>query len=398
MRALLSARLGADFHKLWTASAVSNLGDGFGMVAGPLLTASLTTDPVLIAGAGLAQQLPWLLFSLVSGAISDRVNRQRMIVVVDLVRAAIVGALAVAIATDTLSIALLYCVLFLLGVGETLADTAAAGRLPAIVPADLLPDANARLGLTFSVINMWLAKPLGAWLFALSAAVPFGVNAATFLLAAAIVAGMRPYSAPPSASRGLGSDIREGITWIRRHRPLRALIVTMGVMQIPFCAAFATFVLYAQVRLGVGDVGFGILLTTHAAGALVGAALAARLQRRFGSTALVRFGLVMETATHLVLALATSPWVAGVTLAVFSVHATIWGVVVSTVKQRAVPDRLQGRVASVHSLLDVTGVAVGTLLGGFLARWFGLAGPYWIAFAAMTAITIFAWKRVAGDF
>lgn len=396
MRALMSARLGADFTKLWTASAVSNLGDGFGMVAGPLLTASLTTDPVLIAGAGLAQQLPWLLFSLFSGAISDRLNRQRMIVVVDVLRALVVGALAVAIATDTVSIGLLYCVLFLLGVGETLADTAAAGRLPAIVPSELLPDANARLGLTFSVINMWVAKPVGAWLFALSAAAPFGVNAATFLLAALIVAGMRPYSAPSSESGGLFRDIREGITWIRRHRTLRALIVTMGVMQIPFCAAFATFVLYAKIRLGVGDAGFGILLTTHAAGALVGSAFAARLQRRFGALALLRFGLVMETSTHLVLALTASAWVVGVTLAVFSIHATIWGVVVSTVKQRAVPDRLQGRVASVHSLLDVAGVALGTLLGGFLARWFGLTGPYWIAFAAMTAITLIAWKRLRG--
>ncbi|WP_280400187.1 MFS transporter [Nocardia carnea] len=395
MRASVSARLGADFHKLWTASAVSNLGDGFAAVAGPLLVASLTSDPVAIAAAGLAQQLPWLLFALLSGAVSDRLDRRRLIVVVDVLRAVLVGGLAIAIATGTVSLVLLYCTLFLMGIGETLADTAVAGRLPAVVPADLLPAANARLGFTFSVINMWLAKPVGGWLFALSAAVPFGANAATFVLAAMIAATMRPHSPPPPAeSTGLWRDIREGVEWLWRHRRLRALILTMGVMQIPFCAAFATFVLYARDRLGLAEVGFGLLLTAHAAGALAGSALAARLERRLGLTLLLRAGLIAETATHLVLALTTNAWVAGATLAAFSVHAAIWGVVVATVRQREVPERLQGRIVSVHNLLDVTGVAAGTLLGGFLAHWFGPAGPFWIGFATMCVISTCAWRHI----
>jgi MFS family permease len=392
----VTARLGADFHKLWGASAVSNLGDGFAAVAAPLLVATLTTDPVSIAGAGLVQQLPWLLFALLSGAISDRIDRRRLIVVVDLARALLVGVLAVAIATDTVSLALLYCLLFMLGAGETLADTAAAGRLPAVVAPDLLAQANARLGLTFSVINMWLAKPLGAYLFATAAAVPFGVNAAAFVLAAWIAATMRPYSSPPRVPGGLLGDIREGVDWIRRHGPLRVLMVTMGLVQIPFCAAFATFVLYARERLGLGEAGFGLLVSTHAAGAVVGAAGAARLERRFGAAALLRAGLLIETATHLVLAFTTSAWVAGVALALFSVHATIWGVVVSTVKARLVPDVLQGRIAGVHNLLDFTGVAAGTVLGGFLARWTGLTGPFWTAFGAMAVITLVAWQRLDG--
>lgn len=396
MPASVTARLGADFHKLWGASAVSNLGDGFGAVAAPLLVATLTSDPVLIAGAGLAQQLPWLLFALLSGALSDRIDRRRLIVVVDLARALLVGVLAAAIATDTVSLALLYCVLFTLGIGETLADTAAAGRLPAVVAPDLLAHANARLGLTFSVINMWLAKPLGAYLFALAAAVPFGVNAATFVLAAAVAATMRSPSPPAREPGGLFRDIGEAITWIQQHRTLRALMVTMGLVQIPFCAAFATFVLYAQVRLGSSDVGFGLLVSTHAVGAAVGAAGAARLERRLGATALLRIGLLIETATHLVLALTTSAWVAGAALALFSVHATIWGVVVATVQARMVPDELRGRIAGLRNLMDFTGVAVGTVLGGFLARWFGLTGPFWLAFAAMALIVLLVWKRLDG--
>lgn len=395
MPASVTARLGADFHKLWGASAVSNLGDGFGAVAAPLLVATLTTDPVLIAGAGLAQQLPWLLFALLSGAVSDRIDRRRLIVVIDVARALLVGGLAVAIATDTVGLPLLYCTLFALGVGETLADTAAAGRLPAVVAPELLAHANARLGLTFSVINQWLAKPVGAYLFATAAAIPFGVNAAAFVLAAAIAVTMRPHVPPPPSPGGsLLRDIGTGVEWIRRHPTLRTLMLTMGLVQVPFCAAFAAFVLYAQVRLGLDETGFGLLISTHAAGAAVGAAGAARLERRFGAAVLLRAGLLVETATHLVLALTTSAWIAGATLALFSVHATIWGVVVSTVKARTVPDVLQGRVAGVHNLLDFTGVAAGTLLGGFLARWFGLTGPFWMAFGAMAVIVVFAWKRL----
>jgi predicted MFS family arabinose efflux permease len=129
---------------------------------------------------------------------------------------------------------------------------------------------------------------------------------------------------------------------------------------------------------------------------MVGAAGAARLERRFGAAALLRAGLLIETTTHLVLALTTSAWVAGVALALFSVHATIWGVVVSTVKARLVPDVLQGRIAGVHNLLDFTGVAAGTVLGGFLARWTGLTGPFWTAFGAMAVITLVAWQRLDG--
>ena len=139
MRALTSARLGADFTKLWTAAAVSNIGDGVTMVAGPLLVASLTTDPAAVAGAVFAQQVPWLLFALISGAWADRLDRRRLVVAVDLIRAAALVALTVAITAGAVSVPLIYAVFFVIGTAETLADTAAAAFVPAIVPAASLP-------------------------------------------------------------------------------------------------------------------------------------------------------------------------------------------------------------------------------------------------------------------
>src|SRR5690349_1190924 len=190
LRALLP-RLGADFSKLWTASAVANLGDGVTMAAGPLLVASITTDPAAVAGAVFAQQLPWLLFALLSGAWADRLDRRRLVVTVNLVRAAALTTLVAAVAADLATVPLIYAVLFVLGTGETLADTAASAFVPALVPAERLPTANAWLGATFTVLNQFAAKPLGAWLFVVAAAAPFGLNALSFAVSAALVAGIR---------------------------------------------------------------------------------------------------------------------------------------------------------------------------------------------------------------
>jgi predicted MFS family arabinose efflux permease len=391
VRALLSARLGADFHKLWTASAISNVGDGVTLVAGPLLVASRTGDPALVAGAVFAQQLPWLLFSLVSGVYVDRLDRQRLIVVVNLLRGLALSVLAVTIGSATLPF--IYAVFFVLGAGETVADTASAARLPGIVPADELDAANARLMATFTVGNQFLAKPLGAYLFVTAAALPFGFDAFTFFAAAVLVGAMRPAPAPAR----LRVDVAESLRWLWRHRLLRTLAISMGVGNVVLCGAFAILVLYARRRLGLSEVGYGYLLITFAVGGLLGTATAGRLRRRFGATALLRAGLIVETATHVGLAVVTDPWAAAAVLIVFGAHTMVWGVIVTTLIQRSVPDRLLGRVNSVYALILTGGAALGSLLGGVFALGLGITAPFWIAAAVMLLTTVLAWRPLSGD-
>ncbi|WP_345563918.1 MFS transporter [Nonomuraea rosea] len=393
----MSARLGADFSKLWTASAVSNIGDGITMAAGPLLVASLTADPALVAGAAFAQRLPWLLFSLISGAYVDRLDRRKLIVVVNLLRGLVLGALAVSVATGTTGIPVIYLAFFLLGVGETLADTASAALLPAIVPPERLAAANARLMATFTVANQFLAKPLGAGLFAVAAALPFGVDAVSFAVAAALVATVRPVPAQPyeRAPGGLRAEIADGVRWLWRHPLMRTLALSMGLANVVFCAAFAVFVLYARQRLGLSEVGYGVLLTTFGVGGLVGTGVAARLQARFGAAALLRAGLLVEAATHAALAATTVPLVAAAVLVVFGVHTMVWGVIAATLRQQVVPGGLLGRVGSVSALFDVGGAAVGSLLGGLLAKAWTITAPYWMAAVVMVAIAVVAWRPLA---
>lgn len=388
MRARTSARLGADFHKLWTASAISNLGDGVTLVAGPLLVASRTDDPALVAGAVFAQQLPWLLFSLISGVYVDRLDRQRLIVIVNLLRGLALAVLTVA----TGSIPVIYAVLFVLGTGETVADTASAARLPSIVPAEKLAAANTRLMATFTIGNQFVAKPLGAYLFVTAAALPFGFDAFTFIAAAALVAAMRPVPSPAPSPARLRVEVAEGLRWLWRHRLLRTLAISMGVGNVVLCGAFAILVLYARRRLGLSEVGYGYLLITFAVGGLLGTAMAGRLQARFGATALLRAGLIVETATHVALAVVTDPWPAAAVLVVFGAHTMVWGVIVTTLIQRSVPDRLRGRINSVYALIQTGGAAVGSLLGGAFARGLGITAPFWIAAAVMLLTSTTAWR------
>ncbi|WP_219418414.1 MFS transporter [Pseudonocardia nigra] len=387
------ASLGGGFARLWTASAVSNIGDGVALAAGPLLLASLTADPALVAGAMFVQQLPWLLFALPAGVYVDRLDRRRLVVLVNLVRGLVIGGLAVAIATDVVTVALVYTALFVIGSMETLADNASTALIPAVVAPEQLPRANARMMGVHIVGNQLLAPPLGAALFVV-AAVPFTLNAATFVLAALLVATLRvaPRPEPTGPRNPLRRDIATGIRALMGHPVLRMLAVCLCLMNVTLAGAFAILVLYARERLGLDEVGFGVLLAASAVGGLAGSAVAARLQDRFGASLLLRVGLVIETCTHLSLALTTLPWVAVATLVVFGAHAAVWGVITLSWRQRVVPDALRGRVNSGYFLFAIGGSALGALSGGLLARGLGITAPFWIAFAGMAALTAVAWR------
>jgi MFS family permease len=169
------------------------------------------------------------------------------------------------------------------------------------------------------------------------------------------------------------------------------LALSILVMNITFCAAFATWVLFARERLGLSETQFGLLVSVGAVGGVLGMPTYHFLEPRVGSVTLLRVGLVIETVVHLILALTRSPWVAGATMAVFGVHAVVWGIVSTTTRQLATPDSLMGRVNSVYMLASVGGAALGSALGGLLAQQFGLAAPFAIAFGAMVVMTVVAW-------
>ena len=394
---VIPARLGRGFRWLFSSAIVSNAGDGIALSAGPLLVASQTHDPLLVSMALLAQVLPALLFGFLAGAAADRVDRRRIVVGINLGRAAVLAVLAATIASGTVNIAVVLATLFVLGTAETFADVASSSLLPRVVPRADLGIANARMQGAQLLTNQLLTPPIGAFLFAVGMALPFATNAACFalgsLLVSRVVASRTLEPDEPRVRPSLRADMAEGLRWLIGHRPMRTLALTILAFNVTFGAAWSVLVLYASERLGMDAVGFGLITTAIALGGLIGAATYGRLAAAFSLGNIMRVGLVIETLTHLTLALTRSPAVALVTMVIFGAHAFIWGTTATTVRQRAVPDGLLGRVTGVYTVGMQGGIAVGTPIGGLLARGFGITAPFWFGFVGSAVLVVILWRQ-----
>jgi predicted MFS family arabinose efflux permease len=393
---VLPARLGHSFRWLLASSWSTNLSDGIAIAAGPLLVASQTDDPLLIASAALLQWLPPLLFSLHAGVLADRLDRRRLVIAVDVVRAGILAVMAAAIFTGTVSVVLVLAALFVLATAEVFADSTSQTLLPMLVRRDDLATANSRLQAGFVTVNQLAGPPLGAALFAVGMALPFAAQA-TFVAAGAILVSrvvLPPHGSAVREPSRIRQDIGEGVRWVRHHPAIRTLVLTIFIFNITFGAAWSILVIYASERLGLGEVGFGLLATVSAAGGLVGTLSYGWITRRVSLGNIMRIGLIIETLTHLVLAVTTAAPVAMAVFFVFGAHAFVWGTTSITVRQRAVPSVLQGRVGSVNMVGVYGGLVVGSALGGLMARELGVTAPFWFAFAGSALFVVLIWREL----
>ena len=397
VRVVAPPEFGVGFRWLLGSSWTSNLGDGIALAAGPLLVASLTDDALLIAAAAFLQWLPPLLFGLHAGALSDRLDRRVIIGVVNVVRVGVIGVIAGTILTDTVSIAVVLGCLFLLGTAEVFADNAARTLLPLIVRRDDLAIGNARLQAGFITLNQLAGPPLGAALFAAGMALPF-IGQAVLVGAAAVLVSrvaLTRTARGPERQPHIRQDIAEGLRWTRDHAAVRTLVLTIFIFNITFGAAWSILVLYATQRLGLGEIGFGLLTTFGAAGGLLGTLSYGWITRRVSLGSLMRIGLIIETLTHLGLALTTIPAVAMGIFFVFGAHEFVWGTTSVTIRQRAVPLDLQGRVSSVNSVGTYGGLVLGAVIGGLLGRELGVTAPFWFAFIGSAIFVVLVWRQLA---
>ncbi|WP_179224447.1 MFS transporter [Geodermatophilus pulveris] len=393
--AVLPARMGTPFRWLVGASWVTNLGDGIALAAGPLLVASQTQDPLLVALGALVQRLPWLLFGLHAGVLADRVDRRRLVAAIDLARAGVLAVLAVALATGDVGIAAILAALFVLGTAEVFADVTSGTLLPMVVGRADLGVGNARLMAGTLTMNELAGPALGAVLFVAGTAWPFVTQAVLLVLGALLVSRMRlPAHERPAERAHVRRDIAQGLRWVWGNAAVRTLTLTSVSFNVTFGAAWAVLVLYADQRLGLSPVGYGVLTSMGALGGFAGTAAYDWLERRAGLATLMRVGLVIETLTHLVLALTTTAWVAMVVMAVFGAHAFVWGTTSRTVRMRAVPIGLQGRVGSLAAMGGFSGILVGQLVGGLIARVWGITGPFWFGFVGSAVILALIWRQL----
>jgi len=412
VNAIAPVRLGKAYRSLWSAATLTNIGDGIALAAGPLLIASQTRDPFIVSLAFFCEFLPSLVLGSFVGVIVDRVDRQRILVLVNLARAGVLGVLATTIASGAVSIPIILGSLLLMATAETFADLAATSLLPRVVPREDLGLANARLQSAYLLMNQLIGPPVGAFLFVVGMAIPFTVDAISFAFAAVVVARIalsgsparEPNHAPGAASgtggagaaggiRSVWRELVEGFRWLMAHPPMRTLALTVVAFNVTFGAAMSVLVLYAGDRLGMDSVGFGLLTTASAIGGIVGTGAYGALERRFGLANLMRGGLLIETATHLIFAVTVSPAVALATMVVFGAHEVVWWTTSITIRQRAVPDELMGRVGGIYTVGLTGGLVIGTPIGGLLAKTFGITAPFWFGFIGSALLVIVLWRE-----
>lgn len=402
----MSNSLSGRFAKLWTASTTSALGSGLTTVAAPLYVAAHTRSPLVVSAATGVSWLPWLLFALPGGVLVDRVDRRRLMVAIDWTRVAVMGVLAVAVATGFSTIALLFLVLFTINAGETVFRSASQSMIPAVVPHAQLERANGWLVGGTTLTQSMIAGPLGGLLFVVAASIPFFANAGTYAVSAVLVGllagsfraspmtpddGSRPGGARAGGARAVLGQVAEGFRWLVRQRMLRTMTFLIGLLNLTLTAAEAVLVLLAKERLHLGPVGYGSLYTCMAAGTLLGSVSGAWLIKRVTATWTIRIGLLVEAGTHLTLATAPNAYIVGAVLVLFGVHGALWTIVGSSLRQRLTPPEMLGRVNSTSIFISAGGNCAGALLGGVIATDFGITAPYWVGFGVAAVVAACTW-------
>jgi MFS family permease len=372
--------------RLLASTGVSIVGQGMVVAAVPLLAASLTREPLGVSITVAATYAAWLVVGLPAGALVDRWPRRLTMVVADLARTLLVGALAVCVWLDVVSLPIVVVVVFLVGVAGCFFDPAAQAALPLIVgrDTDALARANSKVWSLDMLGRSLVGPPLGATLFAAAAVLPFAANAGTFAVSALLLAGLTQLGRPSQGSaptQRLHYALVDGVRYLVHHRDLRALTVGMGSFNLVYNIAYATLVLYAQDRLGLSDRGFGILLAMLAVGSLGGAWVAPRLSRWLSFRGLYAAGLACQAIAWTAVVAWPHIIVAGAALIVVGIASMVVTVVGATARQSLTPDALLGRISSGTRVVGIGAAAVGSVLGGLTAQLGSLATPFVLAAA-----------------
>ena len=394
----VKTKLGASYWKLWSATTVSNLGDGIVSIAYPWLASAVTRSPLLIALSAVVSRLPWLIFTLHAGVITDRFNRKRIIVAMDSAR----GLLTIAVGffvylerdslpslnelsslTNLETNYTLYSVIlitaFLFGLAEVLRDNSAQTLMPAVVEDKDLEKANGRMWSAESLTNSFIGPPLGSFIIAIAIFLPFFVDAITFFVAAALIASMKPTvkSFAPEAKDGpinFRAEIKEGFGWLWSHTLLRPMAIILGLLNGIAALTGAVFILFAQEVLDTTVFIFAVLGTAAAVGGILGGLLGPKVSEKIGSGRSLALALFAMPLCTLLIGF-TSQWqVVWLLVAVSTFTGVLWNVVTVSLRQSLIPSNLLGRVNSVYRFFAWGTIPIGTLLGGGLVS--ALEGPF----------------------
>jgi MFS family permease len=371
---------------------VSNLSDGILIAAAPLLAITLTDSTVLISAIGAMIMLPWLLFAIPIGVLVDRVDRRYILAGANATRSAVVGLLALLIATDNVTIYWLLFASFVIGVCEVAADTTAQSLIPQILEEKNFEKGNSRLQISETVIQGFVGAPLSGFIYAIAIALPFFINslglAVASLLALSIpikyLQDVRQEDGEKEKKKFV-ADMKFGIRYLYNEKVLRRLVLTTASIGVCYSMGMATMVLFIIKELELPKQLFGVILTIQGIGAITGAFLAPRLSKKFGRSRVMTFGITSSSLVLLLQGFSSNIYIF-VALATFGGFAVSqWNILLMATYQTVIPNELYGRIHGTRRTLVWGMMPIGSLLGGVLAH-YSLRLPMYVGGAIATTL------------
>lgn len=368
-----------NFGRLLSANSFSNLGDGLYQISLPLLAVHFTQSPSLVAGVSIMLSLPWLVFALQAGSIVDRFDRLKIMRIVNGARFVILLSLTLAVAAKFYSLAVLYAAAFLLGIGETIMDTALTSIIPSLVPKNRLNWANARVTALQTITNTFIGPPLAGFLAGIGMSIATGASTSMYAaagLALILIRGV--YNVPSQVTPGAGQNWREhlteGLRFLWQNRIIRNLTLFTASMNLFWAAWGALFVLYAVKPgpMSLTEFEYGLLLTVMAIGGLLGSMVCGKIQDLIGTRNALSLDFLGTILLVGVPAITTSILAVGTAVFLAGFCASVWVVLVASIRQRITPNALLGRVYSASRFISWGVGPLGAVLAAMIAELWGI--------------------------
>lgn len=384
------------FWILWAATTLTNLADGIFKLALPLAAVRLTDSPALVAGVAFAIRLPWLLFALLSGVVVDRIDRRHTMFAANLTRFLLLALMVSMILGGMLSIPMLYLFALLLGINETLNDTASVSILPTLVEKEHLERANARLVGAITVTNEFIGPPLGGFLAGISLVLAFATSSVLYLGAAfALLLMAGSFRVPRTDTPDLWSELALGFHYVWGNALLRTLAIVVAVMNLCWSAWLSVIVLYvvSPGPGGLSETGYGFMLTSLGMGGFVGVMITVPVVQRWGRRTAIGADLLGTFLMLAAPAITSNVWLIGGAAVIGGIGGSLWSIVVSSVRQQMVPDHMQGKTAGVYRLFGYGALPIGAAFAGIVAEKISIPAVFALC-AVLTALLLIPFHRV----
>jgi Transmembrane secretion effector len=369
-----SRGLGRDFWLYFTGQVMSQLGTSFTMFALPLLVFKLTHSATNLALTMAAEFVPYLLFGLILGAVVDRVDRKRLMILVDLARGAVIAVLPVLFLLGELRVEYIYAVGFVQSTLGIMFDAGEFAAIPSLVRTDDLVAANGRI-MSCNQAGQVLGPVLAGALVALMATADLlFIDTATFVLSAltlsmirvsfnAVDADRAIEPADGSLVRGLLRDVREGLSYVWRHPVLRSISIMMALINFVGATAFSQLVLFAKQVFAASDQQVGVLFAAGSAGVVVMGLSASWLRRRLSFPVVALGALVVSGLAQAAMAYSPWYWLAVPLWAATAGFGLLLNINTGALRQAIVPNHMLGRIMSIAGVLAWSAIPLGALAG-----------------------------------